>query len=133
MDGNNGPSKAVLFLQMAEMINVICPVCCAQVAHEGRIVRGPTSEFAKCAHGNVGDCIDRSLSRDRRQNTHGCTRIRRLPRSGLGLDKHRRAGRANTLSSLPAEWQRSLPKLSECILQRIAGDSNQTAKRLVKF
>ena len=43
---------------MAEMINVICPVCCAQVAHEGRIVRGPTSEFAKCAHGNVGDCIE---------------------------------------------------------------------------
>jgi hypothetical protein len=40
------------------MIKVICPVCCALVAHEGRIVRGPTAEFAKCTHGNVRDCIE---------------------------------------------------------------------------
>jgi len=31
------------------------------------------------------------------------TRIRRLPRSGLGLAKHRHAGRSSALSSLPAE------------------------------
>ena len=43
---------------MAEMINVICPVCCAQVAHEGRIIRGPATEFAKCAHGSIGECIE---------------------------------------------------------------------------
>jgi hypothetical protein len=40
------------------MIKVICPVCCALVAHEGRIIRGPTAEFAKCTHGNVRDCIE---------------------------------------------------------------------------
>jgi hypothetical protein len=43
---------------MAEMLNVICPVCCAQVAHEGRIIRGSAAEYAKCIHGNVGDCIE---------------------------------------------------------------------------
>jgi hypothetical protein len=43
---------------MSEMIEIICPVCCAHVLHEGRIISGPETEFAKCAHGNVRDCID---------------------------------------------------------------------------
>jgi len=43
---------------MAEMLNVICPVCSAHVAHEGRIIRGSAAEMAKCTHGNVGDCIE---------------------------------------------------------------------------
>jgi hypothetical protein len=43
---------------MSEMIEIVCPVCCAHVLHEGRIIGGPATEFAKCAHGNVRDCID---------------------------------------------------------------------------
>jgi hypothetical protein len=48
---------------MSEMIEVICPVCCApvccaHVAHDGRIIRVPAAEFAKCTRGNVRDCIE---------------------------------------------------------------------------
>lgn len=43
---------------MSEMIEVICPVYGAHVAHEGRNIRGPAAEFAKCTHGNVRDCIE---------------------------------------------------------------------------
>jgi hypothetical protein len=45
-------------LDMSEMIEVICPVCGACVAHEGRFIRGPEVEFAKCANGNIRDCIE---------------------------------------------------------------------------
>ena len=47
------------------MIKIICPVCCAHVLHEGRTISGPPTELAKCAHGNVRDCIDLWRARKR--------------------------------------------------------------------
>jgi hypothetical protein len=43
---------------MSEMTRVICPVCCALVDHNGRIIRAPTTELRKCRNGNVSDCIE---------------------------------------------------------------------------
>jgi len=43
---------------MTELIEVTCPMCGAHVVHDGRNVRGPAAEFAKCANGNLKDCIE---------------------------------------------------------------------------